>query len=187
MAQLDNRGGSGALKFAFVAIFVVFCLCYVFFPQVRCCSSSLRLLALFQRVPMPFVLQYYWVFISTYSFQVAMFFYRAFSLIPKPSAQPTPAQKWQLHLYKCAAFVYLGGWAFFWMPENLFCLKYPSVFQPLHLHAFFHLTSAVAPFYVLMFLSFAREEAKRGVGKVKHQQQPVFFLGAIVVPADKVQ
>jgi len=162
-------------------------------PLLRFLSSGALLLILaapagtLQRVPMPFVLQYYWVFISTYSFQVAMFFYRAFSLIPKSSAQPTPAQKWQLHLHKCAAFVYLGGWAFFWMPENLFCLKYPSVFQPLHLHAFFHLTSAVAPFYVLMFLSFAREEAKRGVGKVKHQQQPVFFLGAIVVPADKVQ
>lgn len=72
------------------------------------------------------------------------------------------------------------------MPENLFCLTYPSVFQPLHLHALFHLTSAVAPFHVLMFLSFAREEAKRGVGNVKHIPNPVFFLGAIVVPDGKV-
>jgi hypothetical protein len=36
-----------------------------------------------------------------------------------------------------------------------------------------------------MFLSFAREEAKRGVGNVKHLPHPLFFLGAIVVPAVK--
>jgi hypothetical protein len=132
------------------------------------------------------MMQYYWVFIITYSSQVALFFYRAYSLIPKPSPRPTAAQVWQARLYKCGALVYLGGWAFFWMPENLFCLMYPSVFQPLHLHAFFHLTSAVAPFHVLMFLSFAREEAKRGVGNVKHLKNPVFFLGAIVVPDGKV-
>jgi hypothetical protein len=183
MLQISNRGGSQALKAAFVTIFVVFCLCYVFFPQVRC-PFPLFLLAPCTHASS---LQYYWVFIVTYSLQVAMFFYRAFSLIPKPSTRATLAQKWQAHLYKCAALVYLGGWAFLWMPENLFCLKYPSVFQPLHLHAFFHLTSAVAPFYVLMFLSFAREEARRGVGKVKHEQQPLFFLGAIVVPDGKGQ
>ncbi len=73
------------------------------------------------------------------------------------------------------------------MPENLFCLKYPSVFQPLHLHSLFHLTSAVAPFHVLMFLSFAREESKRGVGNVRHQEHPVFFLGAVVVSDGKAK
>ena len=133
------------------------------------------------------MLQYYWVFIITYSLQIVLFFYRAYSLVPTLSAKPTVAQIWQARLYKYGALIYLGGWAFFWMPENLFCLKYPSIFQPLHLHSFFHLTSAVAPFHVLMFLSFAREEAKRGVGNVRHQEHPVFFLGAIVVSDGKAQ
>jgi hypothetical protein len=133
------------------------------------------------------MLQYYWVFIITYSLQIVLFFYRAYSLVPTLSAKPTLAQIWQARLYKYGALIYLGGWACFWMPENLFCLKYPSVFQPLHLHSLFHLTSAIAPFHVLMFLSFAREEAKRGVGNVKHQAHPVFFLGAVVVPDTKAQ
>ena len=140
-----------------------------------------------QSTAAPISLQYYWIFIITYSLQIVVFFSRAYLLIPQPSACPTAAQKWQARLYKYGAFIYLGGWAFFWMPENLFCLKYPSVFQPLHLHSLFHLTSAVAPFHVLMFLSFAREESKRGVGNVRHQEHPVFFLGAVVVSDGKAK
>jgi dihydroceramidase len=52
---------------------------------------------------------------------------------------------------------YLGGFFFFWLPENFFC----SIVQPLRLHAWFHNTSCVGSYLFMVFACYELEK-KRG-------------------------
>jgi len=48
---------------------------------------------------------------------------------------------------------YVGGWLGFWVPEILFCDK----IQALNFHAFWHVTSTLGAFVMVVFLTFQRE------------------------------
>jgi len=49
--------------------------------------------------------------------------------------------------------LYIGGWAFFWVPEVLFCNK----LQSLNFHALWHATSTFGAFLLVLFSVYQRE------------------------------
>ena len=64
--------------------------------------------------------------------------------------------------------MYIFGFAAFWIPEQVVCGnrnidRHDSglLALPVPLHAFFHLTSAVGPVYMLVYLSFEYLERRK--------------------------
>ena len=54
-----------------------------------------------------------------------------------------------------AGSLYAGGFLLLWIPEVIFCPAHPWI-ERLKLHAWFHLTSAVAPYVFLLFAVYFR-------------------------------
>jgi len=48
---------------------------------------------------------------------------------------------------------YIGGWLFFWVPEVAFC----DTLQPYNFHAWWHVTSTLGAFVLVLFATFQRE------------------------------
>lgn len=53
----------------------------------------------------------------------------------------------------CAIGFYIGGWLFFWVPEVIFCDR----IQALNFHAWWHVTSTLGAFVMVLFTVFQRE------------------------------
>jgi len=52
--------------------------------------------------------------------------------------------------------LYIGGWLFFWIPEVLFC----DQIQALNFHSWWHVSSTVGAFLMVIFATFQRELVK---------------------------
>jgi len=69
---------------------------------------------------------------------------------------------------------YIGGWLFFWIPEVLFC----DQIQALNFHSWWHVTSTLGAFMMVLFAVFQRE-VQRGR---KPQLNYNYFAGVPVLP-----
>jgi len=67
--------------------------------------------------------------------------------------QPTTLFHQKLFIILASSF-YVGGWLFFWIPEIVFC----DQIQALNFHAFWHVTSTLGAFVMVLFLTFQREQ-----------------------------
>jgi len=65
---------------------------------------------------------------------------------------------------------YLGGFFFFWLPENFFC----STVQVLRLHAWFHTTSCIGSYLFMVFTCYELEK-KRGKNPVIEWNRSIFI------------
>jgi len=69
---------------------------------------------------------------------------------------------------------YIGGWLFFWIPEILFC----DQIQALNFHSWWHVTSTLGAFMMVLFATFQRE-IHRGR---KPQLNYNYILGVPLIP-----
>lgn len=76
---------------------------------------------------------YFFFFVLLFSTSVLYMAYRSYQLYNK-SSHPMPRK-----LFWLAFGAYIGGTILFWIPGIVFC----DTLKPLHLHAWFHLTSTV--------------------------------------------
>ena len=70
------------------------------------------------------------------------------------------AGRYQRLLFVLSFGTYLFGFLCLWIPENALCPLFPATVQYLHLHAWFHLTGTVAPYNLLVFLTFHRLQVR---------------------------
>jgi len=69
---------------------------------------------------------------------------------------------------------YVGGWLGFWIPEVLFC----DSIQVLNFHAFWHVTSTLGAFVMVVFLTFQREMQLGNKPELNYNT----FLGIKLIP-----
>jgi len=98
----------------------------------------------------------------------------------------SPARKYALY----SIGMYIFGFAAFWIPEQIVCGnrnidRHDSglLALPVPLHAFFHLTSAVGPVYMLVYLSFEYLERRKRKPTLVYEKYHalLFFMSVDVV------
>jgi len=70
--------------------------------------------------------------------------------------------------------LYIGGWLFFWIPEILFC----DQIQVLNFHAWWHVTSTLGAFVLVVFSVFQRELHRGRNPQLNYNT----FLGVPLIP-----
>jgi len=69
---------------------------------------------------------------------------------------------------------YIGGWLFFWIPEILFC----DNLQSLNFHSWWHVTSTLGTFVMVLFTTFQREIQRGRNPQLNYN----CFLGVPIIP-----
>jgi len=69
---------------------------------------------------------------------------------------------------------YIGGWLFFWVPEVAFC----DALQPYNFHAWWHVTSTLGGFIIVLFATFQRELHKGRKPELNYN----YFAGIPLIP-----
>jgi len=69
---------------------------------------------------------------------------------------------------------YIGGWLFFWIPEIVFC----DQLQALNFHSWWHVTSTLGAFVMVLFSVFQREIVRGRQPELNYNK----FLGVSVLP-----
>jgi len=87
-------------------------------------------------------------FVLSFIGLVLLIAYRCFLVFKNPST--IYQQKVLVVLAICG---YIGGWLFFWVPEVAFC----EHIRPLNFHAWWHVTSTLGAFSLVLFTIFQRE------------------------------
>ena len=98
-------------------------------------------------------------FIVAYAFLVAMVVIRTGAL---SLGGATPAQSVRRRLFLLSAGSYVGGVVLLWLPEHVL-LPCDHPFQAFHLHAWFHLTSAIGSYAWLVWAAFDRADLDEAV------------------------
>ena len=86
--------------------------------------------------------------------------------------------------------LYVGGFLFLWLPEQYFCgnrleRTAPSALESWHLHAWFHLTSALGPYFYMSFVAMAWRDASNQRSWVSWERCPeTLFLVRLPVVRD---
>lgn len=87
-------------------------------------------------------------FLVGYIFGILTLVYRCSIIFRKPTTEFHQ----KLFIVLSISF-YIGGWLFFWIPEILFCDK----LQALNFHAWWHVTSTLGAFVLVIFSIYERE------------------------------
>jgi len=70
--------------------------------------------------------------------------------------------------------LYIGGWLFFWIPEVAFC----DTLQPYNFHAWWHVTSTLGAFVLVLFATFQRELHRGRKPELNYN----YFAGVPILP-----
>lgn len=129
-------------------------------------------------------------FIVLYVISVAS----VFSVVLWQSGRATdPRTRAQHRLFAgISAALYTGGFLLLWIPEMIWCgnrLERTDLgnnwLEGAHLHAYFHLTSAVAPYFFMCFAALAWRDDQLRRHSVKWEQIPeTFYLVRLPVVRD---
>jgi len=87
--------------------------------------------------------------------------------------QPTTLRHQKIFIISAISF-YIGGWLFFWVPEVLFCSK----LKAFNLHAWWHVTSTLGGFVMVLFTTFQRELQKGRNPQLNYN----YFAGVPILP-----
>jgi dihydroceramidase len=101
--------------------------------------------------------EYFGAFVVCYILLIAVILKQTYRAYLRYLAEAgTDAGFYQTLLFRFSFGTYAFGFLALWVPENALCPYFPHHLQWLNLHAFFHLTSTIAPYNLLVFLTFHR-------------------------------
>jgi len=108
-------------------------------------------------------------FLIGYIFGILMLIYHCSIIYRNPST---------LHHQKVLIVLgisfYIGGWLFFWIPEVAFC----DTLQAFNFHAWWHVTSTLGAFVMVIFIVFQREIQRGRNPQLNYN----YFLGVPILP-----
>jgi len=87
--------------------------------------------------------------------------------------KPTTAPHQKVFIVTAIGF-YIGGWLVFWIPEIAFC----DTLQPYNFHAWWHVTSTLGAFVMVLFAVYQREFHRGRNPQLNYN----YFLGVPILP-----
>jgi len=128
-----------------------------------------------------FAHEFFVFFLIMYILGICGIVLKCFQIYIKPDT--TKAQQ---NLILAAVGSYLGGFFFFWLPENFFC----STVQVLRLHAWFHTSSCIGSYLFMVFTCYELEKKRGKNPKIEFDRTffiPIPYVASTLERAAKVR